>query len=53
VTNGLYDPKFLYRVIDKIKDAVGIGMVDLNFSYDLKHRFDSEEKRLLCLKNIN
>ena len=53
VTNGLYDPAFLYKVIDKIKNAVGIGKVDLNFSYDLKYRFHSEDKRLLCLNNIN
>lgn len=53
VTNGLYDPAFLYKVVDKIVEAVGITKVDINFSYDLKHRFSSEEKRLLCLKNIN
>ena len=53
VTNGLYDPTFLYKVIDKIKKAVGMEKVDLNFSYDLKYRFHSEDKRLLCLKNIN
>ena len=53
VTNGLYDPTFLYKVIDKIVDAVGIKAVDLNFSYDLKYRFKNEEDRLKCLKNIN
>lgn len=53
VTNGMYDPTFLYKVIDKIKDAVGIKYVDINFSYDLKYRFHSEEKRLQVLKNIN
>lgn len=53
VTNGMYDPTFLYKVVDKIKDAVGIEKVDINFSYDLKYRFHSEEKRLQCLKNIN
>jgi hypothetical protein len=53
VTNGLYEPTFLYKVVDKIKDAVGIQKVDINFSYDLKHRFSSEERRLLCLNNIN
>ena len=53
VTNGLYEPTFLYKVVDKIKDAVGIDKVDINFSYDLKYRYDSEEKRLLALKNIN
>lgn len=53
VTNGLYDPTFLYKVIDKIVDAVGIEYVDLNFSYDLKYRFKNEEDRLKVLKNIN
>ena len=53
VTNGLYNPEFLYKVIDKISNSVGIQYVDLNFSYDLKYRFHSEEKRLLVLKNIN
>lgn len=53
VTNGLYNPEFLYKVIDKIVDAVGIEKVDINFSYDLKYRFKNEEDRLLVLKNIN
>lgn len=53
VTNGLYEPTFLYKVIDKIVSAVGIQKIDINFSYDLKYRFHSEEKRLQCLKNIN
>lgn len=53
VTNGLYDPTFLYQVVDKIKDAVGLDKVDINFSYDLKYRFKTEKDRLLCLKNIN
>lgn len=53
VTNGLYEPSFLYKVIDKIVDAVGIEKVDINFSYDLKYRFKNEEDRLLVLKNIN
>ncbi len=53
VTNGLYEPSFLYRVIDRIKDTVGMKYVDLNFSYDLKYRYKSEEDRLKVLKNIN
>ena len=53
VTNGLYKPTFLYKVIDKIVNAVGIEKVDINFSYDLKYRFKNEEDRLLVLKNIN
>ena len=53
VTNGLYDPVFLYKVIDKISDSVGIQKVDINFSFDLKYRFKSEADKNLCLKNIN
>lgn len=53
VTNGLYDPTFLYQVVDKIKDAVGLDKIDINFSYDLKYRFKNEKDRQLCLKNIN
>lgn len=53
VTNGIYDPTFLFKVLDKIVNAVGIEYIDINFSYDLKYRFHSEESRLLCLNNIN
>ena len=53
VTNGLYEPTFLYRVIDKIVSEVGIEKVDLNFSYDLKYRFKSKQDAKLVLKNIN
>ncbi len=53
VTNGIYEPSFLFRVIDKIRDSVGMEHVDLNFSYDLKYRFHSEETRKLVLENIN
>ena len=53
VTNGNYDPTFLYKVIDKIVAEVGIQAVDLNFSYDMKYRFKNEEQRLRVLKNIN
>lgn len=53
VTNGLYNPTFLYKVIDKIVESVGIEKVDLNFSYDLKYRFKNEQARLQCLNNIN
>lgn len=52
VTNGLYQPDFLFRVIDRIKERAGIEKVDLNFSYDLKYRFKSEEDRKLVLQNI-
>lgn len=53
VTNGLYDPSFLFKVIDKLSKEVGINHVDVNFSYDLKYRYRNEESRLLVLKNIN
>lgn len=53
VTNGIYNPSFLFKVIDKIRDEVGINHVDLNFSYDTKYRFKTEHDRLLCLENIN
>lgn len=52
VTNGIYNPEFLFRVIDKFKDQGLLNHVDINFSYDLKYRFHSEESRKLCLENI-
>ena len=53
VTNGLYNPEFLFKVVDKIVDRVGIQAVDVNFSYDLKYRFKTKEAEQLCLENIN
>ena len=54
VSNGLYDPEWLlFPVIDKIKDAVGIQYVDMNFSYDFKYRFHSEKRQKLCEDTIN
>ena len=54
VTNGMYDPEWLlFPVIDKIADAVGVKMVDVNFSYDFKYRFHTEESRNLCEDCIN
>ena len=53
VTNGIYDPYFLFAVADKIKDSVGISKIDLNFSYDLKYRYHNEDSRKLVLENIN
>lgn len=52
VTNGLYKPSFLYRVVDYIKDHVGIERVDVNFSYDLKYRYKTEQARRTALNNI-
>lgn len=53
VTNGIYDPTFLFKVCDKIKSACGKDSFDINFSYDLKHRYKNEHDRLLTLENIN
>ena len=54
VTNGIYDPEWLlFPVIDKIVDAVGLHFVDVNFSYDFKYRFHSEEARQRCIDTIN
>lgn len=53
VTNGLYQPNFLYRVIDKIVSEVGIEFVDMNFSYDLKYRYKSKQDEQLAISNIN
>lgn len=53
VTNGIYNPEFLYRVIDRIVERVGISRVDVNFSYDLKYRYSSEVSRLKAFNNIN
>ena len=53
VTNGLYDPEFLYKVMDRLRDAVGMHRVDVNFSYDLKYRYANETMRQKAHKNIN
>ena len=52
VTNGLYDPEFLFKVLDKFAEKDLLDAVDLNFSYDLKYRFKTEERRILCENNI-
>lgn len=53
VTNGLYNPEFLYKVVDKISSEVGIEKVDINFSYDLLYRYQSASDSELVLRNIN
>ena len=53
VTNGLYEPSFLFRVFDRVNETVGIQKADINFSYDIKYRYSSEERRQLCIDNIN
>lgn len=52
VTNGIYEPTFLFKVIDKFVEQGVFDKVDINFSYDLKYRYHNEESRLLCLENI-
>lgn len=52
VTNGIYQPDLLFRIVDHIVERAGIQFVDVNFSYDLKYRFHTEESRLLCLDNM-
>lgn len=45
VTNGFYDPEnLLFPVIDKIRDEVGLGYVDVNFSYDFSYRFKDKRQ---------
>lgn len=54
VTNGYYDPEWLlFPVIDKIKDAVGLQHVDVNFSYDFKYRFKNEAHEQRVVDTIN
>lgn len=53
VTNGIYEPSFLIRVLDRIVEAVGVNALDVNFSYDLKYRFPSSKAEMQCLSNIN
>lgn len=53
VTNGIYSPEFLYQVVDRIRDAVGMDHIDVNFSYDLKYRYKTEAARLKAFNNIN
>lgn len=52
VTNGMYDPDFLFRCVDHVIKQVGFVGLDINFSYDLKYRYASEEKRLQALSTI-
>lgn len=53
VTNGLYDPAFLIKVLDKIQEKVGIQHVDLNFSVDLKYRYHEEGQLERVIDNVN
>ena len=53
VTNGIYNPTFLFEVLDKFQNTVGMNKVDINFSYDLKYRYKDEYDKQLVLSNIN
>lgn len=54
VTNGLYDPTFLYRVIDRfLEKDIDKSRIDINFSYDLKYRFKTQSDAQRVIDNIN
>lgn len=53
VTNGIYEPSFLFKCADSIVEELGTEYLDVNFSYDIKYRYRNEESRKLALKNIN
>lgn len=54
VTNGYYDPdNLLFPVIDLFKERVGLGHVDVNFSYDLLYRFKDEKHEKRVRDTIN
>ena len=51
VTNGIYKPDLLFKIVDRIVEKVGIAFVDVNFSYDLKYRFHTSQKMDLWKEN--
>ena len=53
VSNGLYDTSFLFEVVDKVRDRIGVHAVDANFSYDMKYRYANENARRLAMNTIN
>lgn len=54
VSNGIYDPNILLiPTLELLKKANLIDRFNLNFSYDVKYRFHTEESRLQCISNIN
>ena len=54
VSNGIYDPNILLiPTIEKLKQNEVLDRFDLNFSYDFKYRFHTEESRLQAISNIN
>ena len=53
VTNGLYNPEFLIKVLDKIVGECGTKALDLNFSVDFKYRYHEEGQLNKVIENIN
>ena len=54
VTNGNYDPNnLLFPVVDRLQEAVGLGKLDINFSYDFKYRFATPEQEQRVRNTIN
>ena len=54
VTNGIYDSNILLEpVIEKLIENDILQKFNLNFSYDLKYRFHTEESLNLMIKNTN
>lgn len=54
VSNGIYDPNvLLIPVLDLLKEKNVLDKFNLNFSYDIKYRFHTEESRQQCISNIN
>jgi len=54
VSNGIYDPNILLiPTLELLKKENLIDRFNLNFSYDVKYRFHTEEARLQCISNIN
>lgn len=54
VSNGIYNPDILLiPTLDLLKEYDVLDRFNLNFSYDVKYRFHTEESRLQCISNIN
>jgi len=54
VTNGIYDSKILLEpTLDLFNKNGVIDQIDINFSWDLKYRFHTEESLQSMIKNVN
>ena len=54
VTNGIYDSTILLEpTLDLMKKYNVLDQVDINFSWDLKYRFHTEESLQSMIKNVN